>query len=182
MAFLMRRIAVMALLAALFAPPVAAQHIVLAEQKIKAGMLYNFLKYTDWPAADAKEAMVICLYGGDPFDGNLAPLEGRSVNLRTVHVRAQDDPTAAAAQCHLIVIGDTDRWPSLRAALAGKHVLTVSDDRRFLQQGGMIAFGHDGNRILVTLNMDAVEASRLSVEQRLLKLVTVVRSGTGEGR
>jgi hypothetical protein len=182
MAFLMR-IRFLPLLFALMAGPALAQGIALAEQKIKVGMLYNFLKYTDWPAVDASAPMVVCLFGGDPFDGNLQPMEGRSVNLRVIQVRGMDDPAAAASQCHLIVVdAQSGNWPALHTALHGKPVMTVSDDAQFIEQGGMIQFGHQGNRITVSLNKDTVEASHLRIEPRLLNLVTVVHATAQEGR
>ena len=116
------RIFLLPLVLLALAGPASAQELALAEQKIKVGMLYNFLKYTDWPAAEAETPMQVCLFRGDPFDGNAQAMEGRSVNLRMIHVRAVED-VAAAAGCHLVVVsGD---WTALRAALHGKHVLTV---------------------------------------------------------
>ncbi len=161
----------------LLATPAYAQNFQLAEQKIKVGMLYNFLKYTDWPAADAARDMAVCIYGDDPFSGNLQSMQGRSVNQRSIVIRSLSD-VAEAASCHLIVIDadKKDTWPQLRAALAGKPVLTVSEYPGFAQAGGMIEFGHRDNHITVEMNADAVAAAQLSVQARLRSLMTLIRS------
>ena len=55
------------------------------------------------------------------------------------------------------------------------------DFREFVNSGGMIEFGLKDDRINVQMNIDAVEAARLRVEDRLLKLATVVHPAPSEG-
>lgn len=176
MAFLARILIITVLFGA--AVPAAAQDLTLAEQKIKAGMLYNFLKYTDWPADVLPPASItICLLGGDPFAGNLTPLEGRSVNQLTIMLRTVSDDNIG--DCQLLVIGSgaKPRWASLRMALQDKPILTVSDSKGFVAEGGMIEFTRSGSRITVDLNINAVHSAHLQIQQRLLNLVTIVRGG-----
>ena len=155
-----------------------AEPLQLDEQKIKAGLLYNFLKYTDWPAADTTAPMAVCIFGADPFGGALQPIDGRRVNQREITLRRAGTPAEAAA-CDLLFVNKSEegRWPALRSALEGKPVLTVSDMGDFLDNGGMIAFDRRAQRIHASLNMPAVRAAGLSVQGRLLSLVTVTSSG-----
>lgn len=156
--------------------PVAAEPVQLVEQKIKAGLLYNFLKYTQWPAP-ARTTMTVCLLGGDPFDGALAPMSGRTVNEHTIAVRAIDD-AKQAGDCAMLVVhaNRKDAWSASRAALAATPVLTVSDLEGFSTQGGMIEFARIDDRIGVKINLETVNAARLQVHDRMLKLATVVRA------
>jgi len=159
------------------ARPVGADSIALVEQKIKAGLLYNFLKYTQWPPAPANAGMNVCLLGGDPFDGHLSPMAGRTVNERAIAVREIDD-AKEGPDCSMMVVHADQKasWPLWRKALSGRDVLTVSDFDGFVAQGGMIEFAHVDNRIGVKINVDAVGATHLKVEDRLLKLATVVHA------
>jgi hypothetical protein len=155
----------------------ARADVELIEQKIKAGLLYNFLKYTEWPAAAAGSEILVCLYGGDAFDGHLQPMVGRTVNQRPIAVRA----VAANGEiepCSLLVVhGDQkDNWPGLRKSLGSKSILTVADFAGFTASGGMIEFARAESRIEVKLNVDAVSAARLTVGERLLKLASVVHT------
>lgn len=148
------------------------------EQDVKAGMLYNFLRYTDWPgSAHAPGAMTVCVYGADPFSGRLASMAGRTVNQRPIVVRATRT-ASELAECSLIFINAEERsdWPRLRAALARRHVLTVSDYEGFANAGGMIEFTRANNRVGVRINVAAAEAADLAVQDRLLRLATVVRA------
>jgi len=158
----------------------ATENLQLHEQEIKAGLLYNFLKYTDWPSAsmNGSSSITVCIFGHDPFEGYLQPMAGRTVNQRQISIRTIHS-IENISTCHLLFINadERDEWPQLRDSLKGKTVLTVSDFDGFADAGGMIEFGKKGAHISVSLNMDAVTAARLHVQDRLLRLVTVVHSG-----
>jgi hypothetical protein len=158
----------------------ADENVQLIEQKIKAGLIYNFLKYTQWPQGTSPSAgsIVVCLFGGDSFDGNLQPMSGRTVNERTIEVR--DVKSAAdVSPCALIVLNGAKKqeWPQLKAALAHQDVMTVSDFEGFALAGGMIEFTRNDSRIGVKINTEAVAATHLVVQDRLLKLASAVRAG-----
>jgi hypothetical protein len=150
----------------------------LAEQDIKAGLLYNFLRYTEWPArAPARATIDVCIYGRDPFGRRLEPMAGRSVNqrviaLRTVHTSAE------ISSCALVFINAEERaaWPRLRADLARHSVLTVADFEGFARAGGMLEFTRANNRVGVMVNLEAAHAADINVQDRLLRLATVISS------
>ncbi len=166
----------------LLAPHAYAQDmLVLHEQEIRAGLIYNFLKYTEWPPDRlAKDAsMTVCIFGSDPFDGYLKPMAGRTVNQRSIAIR-QVKKMEDTQSCHLLYVNAKvkEQWQELRSFLSGKSVLTVSDFKDFSKQGGMIEFGRKDNHIDALLNIDTIAASQLRVQDRLLRLVSVVH---GEG-
>jgi hypothetical protein len=174
-------LAILLLCALCVAPqPAVAGSLELQEAEVKAGLLYNFLKYVEPP--QPLPSITVCIFGNDPFGGYLEPMAGRSVKqkeiaLRTVH--AVND----TQDCALVFVATEEKkqWPKLRNFLAGKPVMTVSDFDGFAASGGMIEFGRENDHIHVVLNMDAVDAAHLRVEDRLLKLVTIVHSGLPEG-
>jgi hypothetical protein len=150
----------------------------LAEQDIKAGLLYNFLRYTEWPATALPGATInVCLYGGDPFEGGLAPMAGRTVNQRTIAIRAVRTGAELNA-CALVFVNARERaaWPRLRAELNRRSVLTVSDYEGFARAGGMLEFTRVRNRVGVAVNVEAASAVDLHVQDRLLRLATIVSS------
>jgi len=159
----------------------AAEGLQLVEQEIKAGLLYNFLKYTDWPAggAAANAPIVVCLIGGDPFGGRLQPMSGRTVNQRVIEIRSLE-AVKDSGVCSLLFVnaGEKPQWPELRTALMAKPMLTVSDFAGFSDAGGMIEFTRVDNRIGVKINTAALASAHLKVQDRLLKLATA-RGGGG---
>ena len=190
MAILIRQIICTVLLglfaAAFCSPPVshAKEGLLLVEQKVKAGLLYNFLKYTDWPAGTLPQskAMVVCIIGGDPFDGELQPMTERTVNQHDIQLR-NIHSAAEVSGCHLLYINTraAEDWPHLRDSLAGQSVLTVSDMKDFTQLGGMIQFSRRDNRISVEINQQAIAAAQLQVQDRLLRLTTLAQPGPNAG-
>jgi hypothetical protein len=174
MQVLMRRILPVLVALALFAGT-SAQGLELHEREIKAGLLYNFLKYTDFPDSGGA-SISLCLYGGDPFGGYLDHTKGLTVHEKPIAVRVISS-AAEASECQLVYVSSRGDWGGLSSALAGKGVLTVSDFEGFASSGGMIEFSRSGDHVGALLNMDAVSAARLHVEARMLRLVTVVHAG-----
>jgi hypothetical protein len=159
----------------------AQESIQLVEQEIKAGLLYNFMKYTDWPSDGPPELsapMVVCLFGGDPFRGRLQPMVGRTVNQHVIELR-QLQAIDELGMCSLVFVhaDAKSQWPQLRMALAEKAMLTVSDFPGFADSGGMIEFTRIKNRIGVKIGAGAVMAAHLEVQDRLQRLVN--RDGAG---
>ena len=170
------------LLAAAFLSPAYGQdNVRLVEQEIKAGLLYNFLKYTQWPAEHTGQDAVVCLIGGDPFGGHLQPMAGRTVNQHSIEIRNLKNAQDIDA-CSLLYIHESEKlnWSQLQKALVGKDVLTVSDFDGFAESGGMIEFTRNDNRIGVKINVDAVTAAHLSVQSRLLRLASTVHTAAAD--
>jgi len=192
MQILMRRIIFTLFITAIFMLPLYAfaeedqNQLQLSEQKIKAGLIYNFLKYTEWPpskTAGPSSPLDICIFGSeDPLDGYLQPIEGRTVNQRMIklrHITSVED----AAKCHMLFIGSDEQgqWPALRRSLVNKSVLTVGDFEGFSHDGGMIEFSSEDNRIQIWLNVAAVDEARLHIYDSLRRLAKTTHPSSGGG-
>jgi len=146
----------------------------LYEQSIKAGLVYNFLKYTTWPGT-APGRLRVCLYGGNPLDGNLSLLEGRTAQQATINI-VYVDSINELVNCSLVFI-DKNQKESLSAILSSlnsKHILTVSDMGDFAQQGGMVELTSENRRIALYINKRAVDHAGLIIQARILKLAKLV--------
>lgn len=158
--------------------PSAQAGLELDENKIKAGLLYNFIKYTEWPASaslSGRQEMTICLYGGDPFAGALAPLSGRTAQQLRIGILRVSDPGQLAA-CNAVVIhGSSSGAVEAVTAFARKNnILTFSDIRGFARYGGMVEFSLKNERVQVLVNRAEAKAAQLDISPRLLKVATVV--------
>jgi hypothetical protein len=104
-------------------------------------------------------------------------MAGRTVNQRRIQLfEVGADQNLDA--CSLLFINAQARadWPRLRDELARRSILTVSDYEGFARSGGMLEFTRVNNRIGVRVNTGAAEAANLSVQDRLLRLASVVRT------
>lgn len=166
--------AILGVLAPVF-PLYAANPVYLQESKIKAGLLYNFLKYTKWPAesfTDATSSLQICLFGGDAFEGALDPLQGRTAQQRTINIKKISD-FSELKNCHVVFMGQSQKnhLSEILASLRSSSTLTVSDMDHFTRQGGMVGFSSGGTRrIHLYMNYQAIQRARLTVGNELVKL------------
>jgi hypothetical protein len=152
----------------------------LNAQKIEAGLIYNFLKYTTWPSATLsgeKTKLSVCLFGDDAFDGYLYPLEGRTAQQFTISIRHIYNVNSIDS-CHVVFIHESQRH-NLRAIfsrLKGKNILSISNIPNFAKQGGMVEFnmGQD-KHIHLHINRNSIGTAGLHIEDRLVKLAKVVQ-------
>ena len=148
------------------------------EQKIKAGLVYNLLKYTTWPkesAATKKDELQVCLFGDDPFDGYLAPLQGRTAQqflISITHVKQVSETDL----CNVVIIhrSQEKRLSELLDYLNDKHILTISDIGQFAHRGGMIEMAKEDEKISLYVNKDAIDQAGLDIEGHMLKLAKIV--------
>lgn len=146
----------------------------LYEQKIKAGLVYNFLKFTDWPAgvlAQNEGKLHVCLFGGDSFDGYLHPLEGKMAQQHVISIKRVND-IHQTDRCNLIFVHRNveGNLPGLLKFLKGKPVLTMSDITDFASQGGMVEMTKENERVSLYINENEVGNSGVHIQNRILKL------------
>lgn len=154
-----------------------AQDSLASVDGVKAGFLFNFAKFTEWPVASAGETapLRICAVGRNPLDGQLALLQGRRINNRTVEIRLKVPPGDWPA-CHLLYLAseDGERVDGVLKATAHTPVLTVGDLPGFAQKGGMIELREMDNRMRFEINLAAARQTGLNLSSQMLKLATRV--------
>lgn len=152
----------------------------LSDAQIKAGFVYNFAKYIEWPgeAFQHKDApFTLCMVGRDSLAGAMAALEGKSVHGRPLHLRklatAED-----LRECHLAFFSDSEER-RLAQTLRGTSgpLLTVSDVDGFVDVGGGIGLVYTDERIQFEVNLPALQKANLKASSQLLKLARNVVGG-----
>jgi len=149
----------------------------LEESSVKAAILFNVVRFTEWPPASFGSdtaPVVLCVVGPDPA-GALERLDGKTLKGRPLSVRATDE--ARLRQCHIAYISPerADLTDVLKAA-EKFTVLTVSDIDRFARKGGMIGLVNEGGKIRFEINLRAAERAGLRLSSQLLKLASIVRN------
>ncbi len=160
------------------ADPDAAETSASREYRIKAAFLYNFAKFTVWPAAafaDAKAPLRLCVLGDDPFAGALDALEGRTVKNRPI-VAGRLSSGDPLGQCHLLFVSASEhgRLGTILESLRGMPVLVVGDTPHFARSGGTIRLKIVGNKVRFEINVRAAQHAKLKIDSRLLKLGRIV--------
>lgn len=158
-----------AILAAQAPVPTFAENI--SEYTIKAGFIYNFAKFTQWP--DDAQELKICIYGKDPFGSNIDSLNGKKSNGRTIRV-VRTNLIDEVRTCHIAFLNiiPPDRYLFERALnkIRGSHVLTISDAPYVTEFGVMIGMRINDDKIAFDVNHTVAQASNLEISAKLLKL------------
>ena len=157
----------------------AADGVQLYEKKIQSGLIYNFLKYTEWPKTIGSEdtPFRVCIFGeSDPFEGHLNPISGRTAQQRKILLQYISTPNNIG-DCHLLVVDsrESGKMLQLLGYLKDKSILTISDMEGFAKAGGMIEFAKKNGHIAVNINKSAVDDAHLKINDRMLSLAEVVQ-------
>ncbi|HAB18213.1 MAG TPA: YfiR family protein [Verrucomicrobiota bacterium] len=158
--------------------PGAAQTPTLHEYELKAGVLYNIIKYVEWPATATPgnpETLEVGLVGNIPYADALHVLDGKMVQGRRIVVRPISN-LVEATQCQVLFIGASEkgRLAQIAAEFRNQPVLTVGEVEGFAEQGGMVNLVAGPNRIVMEINREAAQQSRLAFSSQLLKLAKLV--------
>jgi len=150
------------------------------EYKIKAVYLLNIARFVKWPTnafAAADSPLVVCILGENPFDNELQKLmSGRVVGGRTVVVK-QEATAAAAKLCQVVFIPASEQ-ANLRlhlATLRTAPVLTIGETPEFLDEGGVIEFFVQQNKVRFDINKAQADAAGVQLDSQLLSLANRVR-------
>jgi hypothetical protein len=150
------------------------------EYAIKAAYLYQFSRYVQWPAesfADNGAPLVIGVLGSDPFGDVLAEIaRSKRMESRPIVVR-RFDSMAQYTPCHILFISASVSAEEKAAAirkLKGIPTLTVGEEPAFAEQGGMINFFLEENRIRFEINDEVAKQDQLKISSKLLSLAKIV--------
>ena len=147
------------------------------EFQIKAALLQWLPYYVEWPPAafDAKDTpLLIGILGPDPFRQVLEDLVKKKAGGREVKV-VRFDSVENLRDCHILYVNLPDRKDVQRALdlVRGKPVLTVSDQDRFNEQGGMVSLLKFKNHPKPYINNAAARRAGLIIDSRLLTVAEV---------
>lgn len=151
------------------------------EYSVKAAMLYNFAKFTQWPDAvggGGTAPIRICVLGRDPFGVALDVIEGRRIGDRVV-VTARVSTAAEARSCQILFIGASEagRLTAILGQLRHLPVLTVTDRPRGAASRAIVRLETVARKIRFAIDTERAAAAGLSFSSKLLALAGP-RSGT----
>ena len=121
----------------------AAQDV--TEPALKAAFIYNFAKFTEWPA-DAMttgEPLVLCVLGDAAIGEALErAVKGRTLAGHSIGVSQAAPDGRPREGCHILYVSGVTASQAAKvvAGLRDAPVLTISDVEGFTQLGGIAQF------------------------------------------
>lgn len=168
------------LLALLCLPASASSaHAETGEYQVKAAMVYNMIRFMDWPE-DALPAatpqLTVCVAGTGPLGAGVGSLQGKQVKGKAIALR-QLDPAVGAAGCQVLVMSSLDKQAASRLLEKSRSsaVLTIADSAGFARSGGVVGFILQDGRVRFEVNLAAAQRHRIRISAQLLKLAQIVQ-------
>ncbi|MCB1777336.1 MAG: YfiR family protein [Candidatus Competibacteraceae bacterium] len=173
----MRKTLVFSLIALLF-QTVSIRADSSTEYGVKAGFVYNFAKFVEWPDrvfAFTAAPLRLCILGQSPLDGKLELLAQRQAQGHPIEITenplAQDWPN-----CQMLYLGadQASQLSALQATLAQAPVLTISDIPDFTEKGGMIELYIEEGRVRFAINLAIAQQADLKLSAQMLRMAKIV--------
>lgn len=150
------------------------------EYQIKAVFLLNFASFVEWPPAAFAEPnapIVIGVLGADPFGSALDEVvSGEKVQNHPVLVR-RTGRASDLRGCQIVFIGQSERrrLATVLSGFRGAPVLTVSDIPGFAEDGGVVEFYLEANRVRFAINPATAAQQGIKLSSQLLVLARIVK-------
>jgi hypothetical protein len=145
--------------------------------EVKAAFLFNFAKFTEWPALPRGTSIQYCVVGDDAVAAALREtVRDQQIAGRPLRVRS-GAPSTAWHTCHILFVAESaqSHTHSDLVLLKQMPVLTVSDAYGFAEGDGIAELYLEGDRMRFAINVPAAERAGLRLSSRLLSLARVVR-------
>lgn len=161
-----------------------------SEYLIKAGFIYNFAKFIQWPEsafAQPNSPIVIGILGTDPFGSVMDRIVAdKTIGGRGFVVRrlTWGKDGADLKNCAIVFVSSSEHknLHDILLSLKGLPILTIGDTPDFAQKGGIIGFTVEDNRIRFEINVAAARLAQLVISSRLLTLAKIVSPAAAPAR
>ena len=161
-----------------------------SEYLIKAGFIYNFAKFVEWPGnsfSQADSPIVIGVLGTDPF-GNVLDriVEDKKIGSRGFVVRrfkwGKDLKDLKECKILFVSVSEKAHIDEIVQSVKGLPILTVGETPSFAERGGIIRFTLEDNRVRFEVNVDAARQAELNISSRLLTLAKIIPQSASSAR
>jgi hypothetical protein len=147
------------------------------EHQIKAAMIYNMVRFMEWPEEALSVAATqfrICTAGKGGLALAVEELRGKQLKGRIVTVQ---HVTTSAAGCQVLVLSEPDRSATadLLEKVRTSAVVTVAESAGFARSGGVVGFVLQGGKVRFEINQTAAQRHRIRISAQLLKLAHIVQ-------
>ena len=161
-----------------------------SEYLIKAGFIFNFAKFVEWPQSTFSQPdspIVIGILGTDPFGSIIdqivqdKKIGGRGIVIKRLKWGADSKDLK---ECKILFVGASERahLDELVQTLRGLPILTVGETPGFAERGGVIRLVLEDNRVRFEVNVDAARQSGLTISSRLLTLARIIQQTPVDAR
>lgn len=144
------------------------------EDELKTAYMFNFARFVQWPEEkNQPKFFKFCIYPNNRFGELFLQLEQLQIGEKKIQV-SELSSIRSIQQCHAVFIDSLPKKDLSRAMLIAKehHVLTISDQNNFSDNGGMIHMFIKNGKIRFNINYDSSSDAKLTISSKLMSLAS----------
>jgi len=147
-------------------------------QAVLAVLTLNIARFTRWPEPvfiNSEADINLCIFGDNIVQQSFKNIDKKVINNRSIHI-INLTRLRNLTQCQLLYLSELEQSKliSLLMELQGQPILTIGENMKFLQAGGMVGLHQSGGKMQLNINLPIVKQSNLAISSRLLKLAKIV--------
>ncbi|HEY0741741.1 MAG TPA: YfiR family protein [Chryseosolibacter sp.] len=144
--------------------------------EIHAAMLFNFVKYVQWPDEATAGEFVVGVIGDENVFTTLQKWYDGKPKGSKKYVIKKLGSAEEAAGCQVVYVGKSKNrdFDEVRTSTTGKSILTITDGNGLGQKGSCINFKVIDGKLKFELNQASVNASNLKVSSQLSSMAILL--------
>ena len=144
--------------------------------EIHSMMVFNFVKYINWPAHSISGEFIIGVVGSDDVYNTLKSwYQNKNIGSQKILVK-KFNSASEITDCHVIYVGKDGNkdFDLIKSKTEGKSTLIVTDKAGFGAKGSGINFKTVEGKLKFELNQAAIEKAHLKVSSQLTGMAIII--------
>lgn len=144
--------------------------------EIHSAMLYNFIKYVQWPNEGDGGEFIVGVIGDDNVFNTLKQwYDGKPKGSKKYVIRKLAS-ASEATDCQVVYVGKSKNkeFENIKNSITGKSVLTITDGNGMGQKGSCINFKVIDGKLKFELNQGVVTGANLKVSSQLSSMAILI--------
>jgi hypothetical protein len=139
-------------------------------------MVFNFVKYVQWPANDNSKEFVIGVVGNNEIYNTLNTWYAGKAKGTKTYVIKKFNNASEVTDCQVVFIdrSKSNEFDAVNNKVKGKGTLVVTDRNGLGSKGSCINFKTVDEKLRFELNQQAIEASNLKVAGALTSMAILI--------
>jgi hypothetical protein len=144
--------------------------------EIHSAMLYNFIKYIQWPNESEGGEFVVGVLGDDDVFNTLKQWYDGKPKGSKKYVVKKLSSAAEAGSCAVVYLGKgkSGQFDEVKNSVNGKSVLTVTNGNGLGQKGSCINFKIIDGKLKFEMNQGTFTSSNLKVSSQLSSMAILI--------
>jgi hypothetical protein len=144
--------------------------------EIHAAMLYNFIKYVQWPNESEPGDFVVGVIGDENVFNTLKTwYDGKAKGTKKYVIKKLASANEAES-CQVVYVGRSKNkdFDIIKTSVTGKSILTITDGNGMGQKGSCINFKVIDGKLKFEINQAMVAGSSLKVSTQLSSMAILI--------